>query len=411
MSASAAEAGAPPQGLLRHPNYPFFWSSRVLSSMGYQAASVVIGWKVYEDTGSAYALGLIGLVQFLPVLLLTFVVGHVADRFDRRRVVLTCQAVECLTLAAMTAGIVTQVLTVPGLFVAVVMLGATRAFEGPTIAALLPGIVPPILLPRATALSSSAMQTATIVGPSLGGLLYGFGAEVPMLAAAICFAGAATAMALVRFERQPPRREPVTLQSVFTGVNFIWSRKLVLGAVSLDLFAVLLGGVTALLPIFAQDVLQIGPFGLGLLRSSPAIGAVAMSLVLAKTDLQRRVGLKMFAAVVVFGLATVVFASSTVFALSCAALIVLGAADNVSVVIRHSLVLLQTPDEMRGRVNAVTSLFVGASNQLGEFYAGMVAGTIGAVPAGILGGFATILVALTWMRLFPQLRKADGFQS
>ena len=381
----------------------------MLSASGFQIAGVVVGWKVYADTGSAYALGLIGLAQFLPMLLLTFLVGHVADAFDRRRIVMACQAVEAATLVALAAGILGGFLGVTGIFAAVVVLGAARAFEAPTLTSVLPGVVPAALLPRATAASSSAMQSATILAPSLAGLLYAIGPGLAFGVGAACYCGACLAMSLIRLERATQRRSPATLQSVFSGVGFIWSRKIILGAISLDMFAVLLGGVTALLPIFAQDILHTGPWGLGLLRSMPAVGAVAMSVTLARADLQPGVGRKMFAAVIVFGAATVAFAASAHLALSCLALVAMGAADNVSVVVRNSLVQLQTPDEMRGRVNSVNALFIGTSNQLGEFEAGMVAGLIGAVPAGMVGGLCTIAVALLWMRLFPALRRAERF--
>ncbi len=402
-------AAAAPDRLRDHPAFRYFWTARVLTSSGFQIAGVVVGWKVYADTASAYALGLVGLFQFLPMLFLTFLVGHVADRFDRRRVVMACQAVEALTLAALAAGIVAGVLAVEGIFAAVVVLGAARAFEAPTLTSILPGVVPPSILPRATALSSSAMQSATIIAPSLGGLLYALGPEVALAVGTACYAAALLAMSLIRLQRATPTRQPVTLMSVFSGVTFIRRKPIILGAISLDMFAVLLGGVTALLPIFAQDILHVGPWGLGLLRSMPAVGAVSMSLVLAHADLQPGVGRKMFAAVIVFGLATIVFALSTSLWLSCLALATLGAADNVSVVVRNSLVQLQTPDEMRGRVNAVNALFIGTSNQLGEFEAGMVAGLVGAVAAGVIGGCATVAVALLWTHLFPALRKAERF--
>lgn len=406
MTASAA----PSSGRLRDlPAFRCFWTARVLTSSGFQIAGVVVGWKVYADTGSAYALGLVGLFQFLPMLVLTFLVGHVADRFDRRRIVMVCQALEALTLAVLAAGILGGFLTVEGIFAAVVVLGAARAFESPTLTSILPAVVPPAILPRATAVSSSAMQTAVIVAPSLGGLLYALGPEVALGLGTACYAAALVAMGMVRLERAAPARQPVTLKSVFSGVTFIRAKPIILGAISLDMFAVLLGGITALLPIFAQDVLKVGPWGLGLLRSMPAMGAVCMSLVLARVDLQPGVGRKMFAAVIVFGLATVAFSLSEALWLSCLALAVLGAADNVSVVVRNSLVQLQTPDEMRGRVNAVNALFIGTSNQLGEFEAGMVAGLTGAVAAGVIGGCATIAVALLWMRLFPALRRAERF--
>ncbi len=338
---------------------------------------------------------------------LTFLVGHMADRFDRRRIVTACQFVECIVLALLTFGDRGGKLGVAVLFAAVALLGAARAFETPTMSALLPALVPDTLLQKAIAVSSSAMQTATIVGPSVGGLLYAAGASVPLGVAALCLAAACGAMAFIQMERTPPKREPISFQSVFSGVSFIRSRPIILGAISLDLFAVLLGGVTALLPIFARDILHVGPWGLGFLRSAPAAGALAMSVLIAHLPMNRHVGIKMFAAVMVFGIATVIFSVSTSFAISLVALVILGAADNVSVVIRISLVQLSTPDAMRGRVNAVNSLFVGTSNQLGEFESGMLAGLLGVVPSGVIGGICTILIAFLWMHLFPALRKIE----
>jgi MFS family permease len=411
MAQSAAEktTTTATAALSHHRSFWLFWTARVLSALGFQATSVVIGWQVYEKTGSAYALGLVGLFQFLPMLFLTFLVGHVADRYDRRRVVILCQVTEAAALAYLLAGVLGGWISVAGIFAVATLLGAARAFESPTISALLPNVIPAQLLPKAMAVSSSAMQTATIVGPSLGGVLYAVEPSLPIGLAACMFLMAAAATGMIRMERAAPVRTPVTLASIFSGVAFIRSRPVILGTISLDLFAVLLGGVTALLPIFAKDVLHTGPWGLGLLRSSPAIGGLLMSLVLMRLEMRSRIGMKMFVSVIVFGLATIVFAASTDLVLSCLALVTLGAADNVSVVIRNSLVLLSTPDEMRGRVNAVNSLFIGTSNQLGEFESGMVAGLLGAVPAGILGGIGTVLVALLWMRLFPALRKADSF--
>lgn len=406
---SPADPAIPRERLLAHKPFRLFWIGRVLSTSGFQIAGVVVGWKIYADTGSALALGMIGLAQFLPMLLLTFVVGHVADRFDRRRIAMTCQSIECATLAVLALGIHFGFLAVEGIFAAVFVLGAARAFETPSMTSLLPRVVSTAVLPRATAVSSSATQTAVIVAPSLGGLLYAFGPEVSLAAGILCFVGAVTAIGSLKVATVAMPRMPVTLRSVFSGVSFIWQRKIILGAVSLDMFAVLLGSVVSILPIFAQDILMVGPWGLGLLRSMPAIGAVSMSLVLARVDLQPGVGRKMFLAVMVFGLGTVVFSASTWLPLSCIALAVMGAADNISVVVRNSLVQIQTPDEMRGRVNAVNALFIGTSNQLGEFEAGTVAHFIGAVNAGLVGGVCTILVALLWMRLFPALRNAQRF--
>jgi MFS family permease len=404
---SLASLSIQPERLLRHPSFLLFWASRVFSALGFQVASVAVGWLVYAKTGSAYALGLVGLFQFLPMVALTFLVGHIADRLDRRRIVAVCQFLECVVLAFLSFGDRDGKLDVAVLFVAVALLGAARAFESPTMSALLPALVPDALLTKAIAVSSSAMQTATIVGPSIGGLLYAAGASVPLAASAFCLSIACCGMAFIKMERTPPKREPISFQSVFSGVSFIRSRPIILGAISLDLFAVLLGGVTALLPIFARDILHIGPWGLGFLRSAPAAGALAMSVLLVQISMNRQVGLKMFVAVILFGIATVIFSLSTNLALSLIALMALGAADNVSVVIRISLVQLSTPDAMRGRVSAVNSLFIGTSNQLGEFESGMLAGLLGVIPAGVVGGIGTILIALLWMRLFPALRTVN----
>ncbi|MEN3975770.1 MFS transporter [Emcibacter sp. SYSU 3D8] len=412
MSDAAGESStpAPPDGLLKHRAFLWFWTSRVLMAMGFQITSVAIGWRIYEMTGSAYALGFVGLVQFLPMLALTLVSGHVADRYDRRMIVIICQFLEAATLAFLVYGIFAGWTGVFGIYAAVALLGAAQAFVAPTLSAMLPAVVPTALLPRAMAMSSSAFQTAMIVGPSAGGVLYAFGAPVPFIAAGVCFLVGALATIMIRVERRAPSREPVTLKSVFGGLTFIWGRPVVLGTISLDLFAVLLGGVVALLPIFAKDILQTGPWGLGLLRAMPAVGALAMAAVLTKYNVERGIGMKMFWSVIIFGVATVIFALSVNLWLSLVALFVLGAADNVSVVIRTSLVLLQTPDEMRGRVNAVNFLAIGTSNQLGEFWAGMMGGLMGVVVAGALGGTLTIAVTLLWMKLFPDLRKADRYE-
>jgi MFS family permease len=396
----------PPRTKRERRAFGLFLIARVFTSLSFQMAGVAIGWLVYARTGSAYNLGLVGLAQFLPMVALTFVVGPLADRLDRRRIVAACEIVNVLTLALLALGTASDWLSAPAIFVAVALLGAARAFEHPSMSALLPGIVGEGDLPRAVAFSSSAMQTATIIGPALGGLLYVFGASAPLGLAAAMSGATCLVILAVPMERKPPSKEPVTLASVFSGLAFIWRRPVILGAISLDLFAVLLGGVTALLPIYAHDILQTGSFGLGLLRSAPAVGALAMSFFVSRI-VGANVGRTMFASVVAFGLATLVFALSRDMILSLAALAVTGAADNVSVVIRQSLVQLGTPDDMRGRVSAVNSLFIGTSNQLGEFESGMVAGLFGAVPAGVIGGLGTIVVALLWMRLFPDLRKQD----
>ncbi|MFC5755844.1 MFS transporter [Rhizobium sp. GCM10022189] len=396
--------------VLRHPGYLNFAASRVFSSLSFQAVAIAMGWMIYEQTHSAFALALVGFCQFLPMAVLTFVVGHVADRFDRRRIGLACQLIEAITSLVLAIATWQQWLTPVGMLAAVTIMGAVVAFERPTMAALLPNIVPASMLQRAVATSTSMMQTALIIGPSLGGLLYGVSPVAPFAVAAVLFAVASFNVISIRMEWTPSKREPVTLSSVFAGVSFIRSRPVMLGTISLDLFAVLLGGATALLPMFASDILHAGPWGLGMLRAAPAIGALAMSIVLARRPLTSDVGRKMLLAVAIFGVATVVFALSTNIALSVVALLVVGASDTVSVVVRSSLVQLLTPDDMRGRVNAVNSLFIGTSNQLGEFESGMLAGVIGPVAAGIAGGLGTIAVVLLWTRLFPDLLKVKTLQ-
>ena len=388
-------------------SYRHFISSRVLSSLALNGVTVAVGWLIYDQTNSAFALGLVGLVQFLPVLLLTFVVGQVADRYDRRRIGLICQLIEAVTVATMALGVWQGWLSTTGIYIGMAVLGCAIAFERPTMAALLPGIVPASMLQRAIATSTSFMQAAIVVGPALGGLLYGVGPVIPFAVSALFFLGAAFNVIRIHRPAAVQGREPVTLQSVFAGVGFIKSRPIILGTLSLDLFAVLLGGITSLLPIFARDILHAGPWALGFLRAAPAIGAFAMSIWLARHRLERNVGRTMLIAVAVFGIATIIFALSTDIILSVALLVVLGASDTVSVVIRSSLVQLLTPDAMRGRVNAVNSLFIGASNQLGEFESGMVAALLGPVGAGIFGGVGTIVIVLAWARMFPALRKVQ----
>jgi MFS family permease len=349
-------------------------------------------------------------VQFLPTLLLVFVAGQAADRYERKRVVQLCQLAEALTALFLAAGAYGGWLTVTQIFIATAVLGTAGAFESPTISALLPLIAPAGSLQRATALSSGSAQVATITGPALGGLAY---AVSPGLAYAImlvfwligmAFAGA------IRLTKQDDVKDTAAPDDLFAGVRFIRSNPAILGTISLDLFAVLFGGATALLPIYARDILQAGPLGLGILRAAPAVGALLMTALLAQHSLQRRVGLRMFQAVIVFGVATVVFAVSHWMWLSVLALAILGAADTVSVVIRFSLVQLATPNEMRGRVGAVNFLFINASNQLGQFESGVTAALFGAVPAALLGGLGTIAIALLWMKLFPTLRDVERLE-
>ena len=393
-------------------NRPFllFCTARVLSAIAFQVSAVAVGWQVYALTGSAFNLGMLGLLQFLPMVVLTLAVGHAADRYDRRAIVRTCQAVMGCSGLMLAVGNFYGWLHIAGIFSAVAIIGAARSFEHPTMSALLPGLVPNPLFPKAAALSTSAIQTAFIVGPALGGFLYAAGPAAAYSVAALLFLLASLLTSFIRFDHVPPSSNSRDFRSLFSGIAFIRGRPEILGAISLDLFAVLFGGATALLPIFARDILHTGPWGLGVLRSAPSAGALAMSVFLARFPLERRIGHLMFGAVILFGLATMAFALSTSMILSLAALVVLGAADVISIVIRTTLVQLSTPDEMRGRVSAVNSLFVGTSNQLGEFESGVTAALLGTVPAVLAGGMGTVVVAILWMRLFPDLRRADNFE-
>jgi MFS family permease len=337
------------------------------------------------------------------------VAGQVADRYDRRRLLQICQAVEGLAAGALAVGSAAGWVTKEFILVAVFVFGIGRAFDAPTQQTVLPAVVPAALFPRAVAASASTTQIATVTGPAIGGLLYAFGATVPYTTCCMLYLASVVLLAFVRIQALGARRSPINLAAFFAGIAYIRRNPIVLGVISLDLFAVLLGGTTALLPIFADEVFHTGPEGLGILRASPAIGALAITALLTTAPLTRRVGRIMFASVACFGLATIVFALSRSFALSMAALAALGAADAVSVVIRMTLVQIETPDEMRGRVNAVNSLFSGTSNQLGDFRAGVMAAWLGAIPAVLVGGVGILLVVGLWMRAFPALRHVDGF--
>ena len=393
--------------LLRDPRLVAFFISRTLSSFASQMQAVAVGWEIYALTGKPLSLGLVGLAQFLPVVSLVFVAGHAVDRFDRRRIAMICQMIEAAGAATLAVGAAMGWLTPIAIYVLVALFGAARTFEGPSLQALLPGLVPPERFSRAAALSSSLFQTATIVGPALGGLLYGLGGGIAYIAVAVAFLAASVSMATIPRPARRENRPAASLAAVFGGIAFLRSRPEILGAISLDLFAVLLGGATALLPVYARDILHAGPIGLGLLRAAPAIGALGVALWLARHPLQGRAGAKMFGAVALFGIATIVFALSSSVAVSVIALAVLGAADVVSVVIRSTLIQLRTPDEMRGRVAAVNLLFIGSSNQLGEFESGTLAALIGPVNAALLGGIGTLVVCAAGMKLFPSLRRLD----
>ncbi len=399
-----------PTSVLQNRNLVLFMAARFCSAMARMMVSVAVGWQVYALTHSAFALGMVGLAQFLPAFLLTLPGGLAADRFDRRTLLLASVALEILVGAALLALSLHPSPSAMWIFAVIAFIGVGRAFMAPANSALLPLLVEPEVFPRAVAWNSTVFQIATIVGPALGGILYTIG---PWLVY-----GASTGFLLTGFILITSMRGRWKVHGTATGwhgllegVRFVFAKKAILGAISLDLFAVLFGGATALLPIFARDILHTGPWGLGILRSSPAIGAAIMALWLAHHPIRGHAGRRMFAGVAVFGISTIVFALSRNFWLSGLALIVLGGADMVSVIVRHTLVQVSTPDARRGRVSAVNMLFIGASNELGEFESGVTAAWFGTIPATVLGGVGTLIVVLLWLRLFPTLRRADRLET
>lgn len=396
------------RSIFREGSYARFWCARICSTVSFQMGAVAVGWQIYALTHSTFSLGMVGLVQFLPMLLLTLVVGHVADRFNRKTIISICQVCEGTTHTLLAVFSYLHRLHPVGIFFAVAAIGAARAFEAPSTQALVPRLVEEARVPQAIAWSSSANQTASIVGPALGGLLYALGAHIPYATCACLYLTAAVLSSGIVPRQRVASKIAATASSIFSGIHYIRARKKILGAISLDLFVVLLGGATALLPAYARDILHTGPWGLGLLRLAPAVGALATSIYLAHHPIRRHAGKRMFGAVIVFGLATIAFALSRNVLLSMAILCVLGAADVTSVVVRSSLVQLETPDEMRGRVSAVNSLFIGTSNQLGEFESGVTASWFGLIPATIVGGVGSIVIALMWMGLFPGLRELES---
>ncbi len=389
--------------LLRHGSFARFWIARIAAVAGLQMLLLAIGWHMYELTGKAWDLGLVGLFQFAPALLTTLAAGHVADRLHRARLVALCQAAQACVAAALAVATSRHAVGRDMLLGMSVLLGAIRPFQMSAQQALVPMLVPSTLLARATAMSSAGQQVAVIGGPALGGLLFAGGVNAVYLTCTGLFCLGALMCAFVRYEYVRPRREPVSLDTLLAGLRFIWRSPLLLGAVSLDLFAVLLGGATALLPIFAKEILHVGAEGLGLLRCAPAIGALGIGLLLARRSFAGGVGRKLLLSVAIYGISIVVFGFSTSFLLSMTALAVAGGADMVSVVVRQTLVQLETPDDMRGRVAAVTTIFVGASNQLGEFESGFAAAALGPVGSVALGGLGAVFVSVAWARMFRQL--------
>lgn len=389
--------------LLRHRQFMLYWAMRVFTTLAYQMMFVAIGWQVYDLTNSAFDLGLVGLILFVPSVPGTLVVGHVADHYDRRWVIRLSQIGKGLCAAALAIGSYTGELSVHVIFSIVLVIGFCRSFDNPTIHTLLPGIVPRPMLSRAIAGGSMANQIATIGGPALGGVLYIFGPAVVYLICFSAFVIASGLVGLLVLNYPPKEKEPMTLETVFAGFSYIRSRRILLGAISLDLCALMLGGVIALLPIYARDILETGPWGLGLLRSAPAVGALLATVFLTRVSLRRRGGQMIIGAICLYGMSVVVFGISTSLLLSFAALMVYGVGDSVNAVIRHSLVQSRTPNDKLGRVMAVSSLFTSSANTLGQFESGALAALMGVVPSVLFGGFGAIAIALLWTRLFPEL--------
>ncbi|MDR7145695.1 MFS transporter [Rhizobium sp. BE258] len=391
----------------RHSSYTRFFFAKFLLSFSQQILSVAVGWQMYDQTRSAIYLGLIGLVQFLPSLVLMLVTGSVADRYNRRAVASICSLVSALCTLALLIMTVTGTFSPIPVFIVLLIFGIERAFAAPAIQSLAPNLVPEKDLSNAIAWNSSSWQLAAITGPVLGGLLYGVSATTAYTVSVVFAILGAILLFMIPKPAQRSSGEAKSWDMILGGFRFIKADKVVLGAISLDLFAVLLGGATALMPIYARDILTLGPWGLGLLRSAPGVGAIVMALFLAARPMKHRAGFYMFMGVGLFGIATIVFGVSTHTWTSIAALAIMGAADMISVYVRESLIALWTPDELRGRVNAVNMVFVGASNELGEFRAGTMAHTFGAVPAVVIGGLGTLAVSVIWAMSFRQLRQID----
>jgi MFS family permease len=397
--------------LRRHRPFALYWVARVSSTVALQMQAVAVAWQMYDLTRDPLDLGLVGLTQFIPAALFVLVAGHVADRYDRRIIVRTCQMVAALASATLAIGTAGGWMTRETLLAVVFLTGSARAFESTTLTTLLPGIVPLALLARATAAGSSATQVAVIGGPATGGLLY---AVSPVLVYSLCCAlylMASLLISLVKAERTATSREPLSLKVVLAGFAYMRRNPIVLGVITLDLFAVILGGVFALLPVFARDIFAAGPWGLGLLRASPGLGALTAAIIMAHRPLRRKIGRIMFSAVAIYGVAIIAFALSRSFVLSMALLAILGAADMTSVVIRMTLIQLETPDDMRGRVSSVNSLFVTASNQLGDFRAGLMAAWLGVIPAVMVGGVGALLVVLVGRKVFNPLYRVESFET
>lgn len=392
--------------ILHNRSLVILLTARVLTSIAFQMLTIAVGWQIYSITQKPIYLGLVGLVQFLPMLLFTLIVGYVADRYDRKLIICFSQVVESIGIFLLAYESHIGSVTEEGILVTIFFISIANAFQSPPMQSLLPNVVSKEVFPEVAALSASTAQFAFIIGPAVGGILYALGPQVVYSVAGVLALATSVIILFVSIIEKSQNSEQVTISSIFGGIAYIRSKPAILGAVSLDLFAVLFGGATALLPVYASDILKIGPLGLGILRSAPAIGALITSAFLAKQPLKKNEGLKMFAAVMLFGVFTIIFAVSNSFLLSLVSLVLLGASDVISVVVRLTLIQLKTPDNMRGRVNAVNSMFIGTSNQLGEFESGLTASLFGVVPAVLLGGIGSIVIAVLWMKLFPELLHA-----
>ncbi len=388
-----------------YPKFRYFWITTLCHGFAVQIMSVSVGWQIYDITRNPLYLGLVGLVQFLPALILVLVTGLAADRFPRRRIIQVCLAIELACAAALFAFAGAQGHEVWQIFVVLVLLGTARAFANPAASSLAPNLVPPAALANAISMNVSAWQLASILGPVAGGLLYGISGPMAYATAAALIVAAVASISFVRGPSQRASEQATSLGTMLAGFRYIWHEKTVLGAISLDLFAVLMGGAVALMPVFARDILEVGPWGLGMLRAAPGIGAILTALLLAKFPIRDHAGAVLFVFVAGFGFFTLLFGLSTSVWMSVPLLALIGACDMVSVSIRETIMQLWTPDEVRGRVNAVNSVFIGASNELGEFRAGMMAAFIGAQAAVALGGGATMAVAGIWSWAFPGLRR------
>ena len=398
---------APARRLLAHHDFILFIATRAGNVFGIQMLSVAVGWHIYQITGSVLYLGLVGLFQFFPVLVLFLAAGMAADRLDRRLIIAACNVLHAAAAALISVFLLLEPANIWPVFGLLAVHGCARAFHQPASQSILPNIVPRELFSNAVAMSSSVNKIGQLGGPAIGGVLIALIGEWTYLVTAILFALAAVAAALIKAQLTVRGKEPFGLKTILGGFDYIWHKKIVLGAISIDLVAVLFGGVLGMLPVYAIDILNVGPEALGLMRAMPAAGALAVGLFLAQVRVARHMGAALFISLAVFGVAILVFSLSTLFWLSLAALALYGAADMVSVYIRVTLVQTETPDELRGRVSSVNSVSINASNELGDFRAGIMAAAIGTVPAVFVGGIITLATAVLWWKMFPDLRKVD----